>query len=198
MASITTTFQTFAAVARAGSLGASETWGTVANAQTSNNVRASYSNMTLGPQTGYTLWLQAKNLTDKVPDGKIIVGIVAHIERRKSAVDGTIQDDTVQSIKGGTVGGDDKSLPNTYTTSDVTLDYGDVDDLWGQTWTAEEVNASGFGIAYSAFIDLAFDPSWPEIDAMTVTIYFEDPPAADQRRGGKKKKGCGTPKALAA
>lgn len=62
---------------------------------------------------------------------------------------GTIAEDTVKLIKGGTVSGDNKStgatLPSVYTY----VNYGTSIDLWGVTLAYSDINASDFGVAFA-------------------------------------------------
>jgi hypothetical protein len=45
----------------------------------------------------------------------------------------------------GTAAGDNKAVAGTWSTNDAYVSYGGSSDLWGQTWSADEVNSSNFG-----------------------------------------------------
>lgn len=51
--------------------------------------------------------------------------------------------------------------------------YGDNTDLWSETWTAAEINATGFGVAYGAG-KASF--SAHDIDYITITVYYTEAP----------------------
>lgn len=53
-------------------------------------------------------------------------------------------------MKGGAVTGSDKASAAAWPAADVEVSYGGTSDLWGTTWTAEEINDAGFGVAISA------------------------------------------------
>lgn len=51
-------------------------------------------------------------------------------------------------------------------------------DLWDTEWTAEEINASTFGIFTSASVYYYIEGT-VEIDAVRVTVYYDYPPSED-------------------
>lgn len=57
--------------------------------------------------------------------------------------------DTVRLVKGGTISGDDKGTGQTITASDVYYSFGGAADLWGVALTADDINATTFGVAVS-------------------------------------------------
>lgn len=177
MASVLTTFTTFGTAARAGSLDpGNESWGTTANAQTSNDVRAIFSASMARPWgTAYTFYLTAKQLTDLVPAGSTIDGIKVTVEKGESLSDAaTWTDSAVYIIKGGTVQtAQNKATATVYTVADVAEVYGGAADLWGQTWAPADVNGAGFGVAVSCgVVDGMFATSVPRIDAVTVEVFY--------------------------
>lgn len=183
MPSVSTTFTTFGTSARAGSIGegAGETWSSPSDAQTANGVRSAYdagAAPTPWPD-GYTHYLTAKQLTATVPTGATIDGVRATVRKRKSASgSGTWRDSAVHVIKGGSVQtAQNKATATAYTTSDASETYGGTTDKWGQTWTAAEVNGSGFGIAVSCGVTgMGFsDTDTAEIDAVTIEVFYTLP-----------------------
>ncbi len=62
-----------------------------------------------------------------------------------------VYDDKVRLIKGGTVGSTDRAVPGAWQSTPNTTIYGGPSDLWGTTWTAEDLNASTFGVAISTY-----------------------------------------------
>lgn len=61
---------------------------------------------------------------------------------------GTI-DNSAKIVKGGTIGGTEKAGAGLYNTSPTYNTYGGASDLWGQSWSAADINASTFGFALS-------------------------------------------------
>ena len=85
----------------------------------------------------------ANNFNLQVPASAVIDGIEVGIEKRSSV--GTVLDGRVRIVKGGVVGATDRSDGPSWPTADTAVTYGGSSDLWGETWTAADVNASGFG-----------------------------------------------------
>ena len=97
-----------------------------------------------------------------IPSGATINGV--HIAITASASAGTSAAQ-VQLVKGGSVAGTAKSGA-----SFPAGPYGGASDLWGTTWSATEINASGFGVALSGTgsangCDLTFSD-------VAITVYY--------------------------
>lgn len=137
MPSITTTFQTFANVARSGS-NANYSWQTPSNAQTSNDVRSKYVyNTTPLPLSGdeTSNYLECTNITTKVPSGATIDGFVVSIERRSATptdefYSSTTTDSLIRLVSFGLMKGDNKSTGATWGYTDTTVTYGGSTDKW--------------------------------------------------------------------
>jgi hypothetical protein len=90
-------------------------------------------------------WLVCNNFGLFVPNGSTIDSITFTIERSASTSN-RIKDDEIRILKNGVVVGDNKAnLATFWTTSDLVRTYGG--DLWGETWTKEDIESSDFGIA---------------------------------------------------
>lgn len=92
--------------------------------------------------THYDINLPSANVT--------INGINVSIEKRYA--NGMVVDGGVFLTKDGTnTSGDDKKMAENYSTSvDQIYYYGNSTDLWGTTWTSDEVSATEFGVLFSA------------------------------------------------
>jgi hypothetical protein len=136
-------------------------WTTPANAQTSDDMYAQ-----VAPGSGFSNYLEATNFNMLVPAAAIIEGIEVKIERRSGV--GSIVDARVRIVKGGVVGTADRSDPNPWPTVDTVVTYGGPSDLWGDTWTPTDVNATGFGVALSVTdtVDVA------AVDAFTIIVHY--------------------------
>lgn len=125
-------------------------WNTPANAASSNNSFATRA-MSGNQATNY---LRASNLGFDIPDGATILGIQVSIERSRSSGSGTsnnIRDNEVKIVRAnGTVGATNRAVSTSWSTTDTTQPYGSASDLWGEEWTARDINDSDFGVVLSA------------------------------------------------
>jgi hypothetical protein len=133
-------------VTRSGSVAS---WVNPSNAQTSNDARAS---ITTPLYSGFTDYIRASDLADKLPTGAIIDGITITIERQDSA-NSTVDSSVLLVIDGASSGTNRADGSTSWPTSDTNANYGAVNDLWGlQSLTRDQANASGFGVQLSAAI----------------------------------------------
>jgi len=144
-------------------------WSTPANIVSDNSTYAS-ANPVAGGQSQY---LVASSFGFAIPTGSTIDGIVVEIDRKRAATT-TFVDNQIRIVKGGSIGATDKASATGYTTSEVVATYGSSTDLWGETWTAEDINASNFGAAISVkntgvkFTANAF------VDFIRITVYYTE------------------------
>lgn len=116
------------------------------NAYLSDDKRAESS----GPM-GFSQTYRCTNLEKKVPSNSYIKGIAIRIERCAFHSPPTeTRDHRIRLYKGGVLVGDDKAVGDLWPETDTYVTYGGENDLWGTTWTVEEVNASGFGVGIAA------------------------------------------------
>lgn len=126
-----------------------------------------------GPQSWY---LVSSEHGFSIPAGATIQGIVARVDA--FAFDAFPTNIThVYLVKGGTVqtGGDNKAGPTLLPDGTAAnYDFGGSTDLWDNTWTADDVNADGFGVAISVLgVDgAAGEGTIARVDAMWVDIYY--------------------------
>ena len=89
-----------------------------------------------------------------IPTGAKINGIVVTLQVNSNDItsSGNPREYSVKIIKNNTITGTDKSTLATIPMYGdyVNRTYGSSTDLWGETWTAADINNSNFGIAYSA------------------------------------------------
>lgn len=136
-------------------------WTNPANALASDDASA-----VAAPGGGSTHYLHANNFNLNIPASAVIDGIEVAVEKRSSV--GTVLDSRVRIVKNGMVGATDLSDGAFWPTTDTVVTYGGPSELWGETWTAADVNASGFGVAISATdnVDTA------AIDHISVKVYY--------------------------
>ena len=152
-------------------------WSNVDNAKTSDN---SYSSSTASKSAETTQILVASNFGFTVPTGATINGVTVAIERKASLSDGNFwyaRDNLLKLVKGGSLSGDNKAATSTnWPTSDGTASYGGASDLWGNTLTAEDVNASNFGCALQAVYKGTVPKIYnaPFVDHITITVAYTE------------------------
>ncbi|OGZ65504.1 MAG: hypothetical protein A2822_04385 [Candidatus Staskawiczbacteria bacterium RIFCSPHIGHO2_01_FULL_41_41] len=120
-----------------------------------------------------THYLKATNFGFSIPAGAIIDGIVVEWERRDADLGGAnTKDNAVRIVKGGTIGSTDKASVSTWPASDAYATYGGSSDLWGETWTVDDINSSTFGAALSARNVTTTSSASPYVDHVRVTVYY--------------------------
>jgi hypothetical protein len=107
-----------------------------------------------------------------VPTGAEILGITATIRRAADEADEAV-DAGVKLIKNGLVGAADRSLATPWSAPDlVNVDYGGPSDLWGTTWTAEQVNADDFGVSLTVAYTQNNGNGRAYVDIVYVTVTY--------------------------
>jgi hypothetical protein len=108
-----------------------------------------------------------------VPTGSTINGITVEIEQKRNNNNGTVMDASILSIKSGVAGGTDQNAGATWPISDTYKTYGGSSNLWGQTWTPSDINASNFGVECSAEVTGGSSTSTvASIDHVRITIDY--------------------------
>lgn len=112
----------------------------------------------------------------EVPDGAEVQGITATI-RRAAGGDDEAVDVGVHLIKHGIVGSADRSLATPWTAPDlVDVDYGGPKDLWGDTWSADDLDADDFGVALAAGYTQTAGSGRGYVDIVYVTVTYRTCP----------------------
>lgn len=114
-----------------------------------------------------TQQLQASDFRFNIPTTMQIDGILVEVEAKS-----TIATDTVvcRIIKGGSVSA--TGISNDWTTIEAQVQYGGNGNLWGETWTPADINASNFGVSVRQESGLTATLS---CDAIRVTVYCSVP-----------------------
>ena len=144
-------------------------WSNPDNAKVSDNVYA-----TAVLSNNFSHYLKATNFGFTIPTGATINGIVVEIEGYLVVTSGATQQ--IKIIKGGTVRTTRKTT--TFPEGAVNEAYntvGSSSDLWGLSWTAEDINASNFGMVfYLGFADDTPAGTW-YVDHIRITVYYTNP-----------------------
>ncbi len=123
-------------------------WSTPGNARVSDNV---YATVPLDDNQTSN-YLQCLNYGfAAIPAWAVINDISVNVERKSSSAAATVPTDAdVFLVKGGVIGTTDRATSTLYTTADVTEAHGVPPDLWGTSWTAADLKAGNFGVAFAA------------------------------------------------
>ena len=142
------------------------TWATPDNAKVEDGSTAIASGAG-GSQSHY---LKATNFGFSIPQGAEILGILVEVKKGASRVQST--DTAVRIVKGGSIGTTDKSsLLDWPVTILEFINYGGLADLWGETWTPADINASNFGFVISANNNPGLSSSL-QIDHIKLTVKY--------------------------
>lgn len=103
-------------------------------------------NLAPGATTNYLI---ASNYGFAIPTNATINGITVTVFRRGNST--SITDNIVSLVKGGSITGSNLASGTGWANGSMQLaTYGGTNTLWGTTWTAADINASNFGVAFSA------------------------------------------------
>jgi cysteine-rich repeat protein len=122
--------------------------------------------------TGTTQFLKATGFGFSIPGGAVIEGIEVTVELHTVFLDSQSQviDSEIRIVKGGTNGATNKGGTGVEMsgTPDGSVTYGGNSDLWGETWTAADINAAGFGFAFriSVITSIVF------VDAISIRVFY--------------------------
>jgi hypothetical protein len=113
-------------------------------------------------------YLKATTFGFTLPGTAVVVSIDAAITRGSKEKD-TVKDSHVRIIKGGAIKETvDRAEPGAWFGNMATVIYGG--DLWGQAWTATDINSAGFGIAFAAEGAPVSAEAW--VDSVTITVAY--------------------------
>lgn len=144
-------------------------WINTSNVSASDNVYASVAN-NHAPTTSH--YIKCTNFGFSIPGGSTINGITVEVERKKTGT-GTVKDNIVKLVKGGTISGTDKADTATaWPTSDAYATYGSSSDLWGLSLTDTDVNDSTFGVAISTTLTNSKLAVTANVDHIRMTVTY--------------------------
>ncbi len=118
-------------------------------------------------------YLQGTQYGFNIPAGTEILGIEVVINRYSPVPNSQISDYEVRLLKDGVPDGSNKASTVSWPTTLTAVTYGSPTDLWGTTWTPEEINSNDFGAALSAQRDNNGNNTRNAIiDTIRVTVYY--------------------------
>lgn len=147
--------------------GATIAWNNTGNLAAFDNTFA-----TCGPITNISHNLVASGFNFALPANAVIVGIEVSWYRLSNDASHT-RDNTVRILKNGTLGSTNKAQNAVWTADPAWSTYGGSSDLWGETWTPADINAAGFGVAFS--VRQSSGTPIVSVDNIRITIYATVP-----------------------
>ena len=117
-------------------------------------------------------YLEGTNYGFAIPSAATIDGIQVSIGRfeNQQGPQNDVRDTVVRLIKNGNITGDNKADTGTdWPTTNTAATYGSTSDLWGVSWTPEDINASNFGVALAVNSDSNRVAS---VDYMQITVTY--------------------------
>jgi hypothetical protein len=160
------------------------TWGSTANAKTSNNQYASASILLSALSSINSQYLTAENFGFTIPVTASICGIQVSVQHLASGITnilgitlGAISDNSVMIVKNGVISGSEHKIATAWTGANSTATYGGSADTWGITsWLPSDINASNFGVAVSANLSALVGVTLgANIDYISITVSYIDP-----------------------
>lgn len=109
-----------------------------------------------------------------IPAGATINGIIVTLDRHAKKGD-KITDLTVYLVKAGVTGTTDRSTTTFWPKNPASEFHGGAWDLWGDTWTAADINAANFGAEVAAQEPDPKDKKEDaNLNAVTITVIYNE------------------------
>lgn len=156
----------------AANAGSGNTWTNPARVYSNNN---SYATRSLNAGSSSVI-LNATDYGFSIPNGAAIKGIQVTIGRLASN-SSSIKDNSLNLIVGGALGGSNLADTSTgWGTTETAITYGSTSDLWGYTsLTAEAINSSDFGVAFSVKNTNSSSRRTASIDYISISVTYSTP-----------------------
>jgi hypothetical protein len=104
-----------------------------------------------------------------VPAAAVVRGITVEVRR---AGDASVSDASIRLVKGGAVSGAERSSSVPWTQDLDWVTYGGASDLWGESWSAQDLVADDFGVALSVNYEDTVGNARAYVDQVRVTIHY--------------------------
>lgn len=147
-------------------------WASPQAAAASDNVYATAVNQSVTTVT--TNLLKATGFGFSIPPDAIVEGIVVEVERKAFGGASVVSDNRVSLYKADVLQATNKAAAGAWPTTDTYATYGSATDLWGDTWTAADINDPRFGVGISANVAQSIIAY---IDHIRITVYYSLPGA---------------------
>lgn len=111
-----------------------------------------------------------------IPSNATIKGVTASIRRlRNGGSTGEMRFNTVQLLKGGTPTGTNLATATNFPTTVAAVSFGGTTNMWGNSLTYSDVNASNFGLAIRLVGSTSGTNRVGNIDSASLTITYTTP-----------------------
>lgn len=134
-----------------------------------DNAYASATAVLLGSATKYA---KITGFNFDIPADAAITGIEVAIEKSATGLLANVTDNAIRIVKNGLVTGDNKAKSGGWPASDAVFTYGNSNELWGETWTPSEINATDFGIVISVSLAGSLALTSARIDRVAITVFY--------------------------
>jgi len=119
----------------------------------------------------FTNYLKATNFGFSIPAGATIDGILMEAEVKGTASSPLAIDTGVFIVKAdGSIGTTNQATEAFISATESYVSYGSSSDLWGETWTAAQINDTNFGVVYSAVGSALV--CIVSVDHIRMTVYY--------------------------
>lgn len=151
-------------------------WTNVSNAQLSDDIYASAEQFVPTFNTVSSNFLIFLNPKFNIPSGAVICGIQIDVERNATGLlpGSSVTDNSIKIVKRGQISGIEKASGSAWPSTDTYASYGGNTDLWGSTWTVEDINSQDFGFAISVNLSNGADSSFlaAQVDHIRATVFY--------------------------
>ncbi len=146
-------------------------WSNPGNITANDGSSASYTS-----GTAVSNYLKGTNFGFSIPSGATIDGIEVTIER--GVIAGNATDAHVRIVKGGSISATNLTTGATWNSGSMVVDtLGGPTELWGESWTSTDINASDFGFAV-ALSTAGASPA--QVDYIAIKVYYTAAPPPAQ------------------
>jgi len=144
-------------------------WTNPGNIFSSNNVYAT--SVYTSPTPTNSHFLIATNFGFSIPAGATIDGVVVEVE---TGTTGAAFENIIKLVKGGVVSGSNLVVGfGAWPGPDTIASFGSSSNLWGNTLTYSDINASDFGVAYSVTGQKSGKSNVTiRVDHIRITVYY--------------------------
>lgn len=151
-------------------------WTNVSNAQLSDDNYATVEQFVPSFNNVSSNFLIFLNPKFNIPGGAVICGIQIDVERNATGLlpGSSVTDNSIKIVKGGQLIGTEQAIGSAWPSTDTYASYGGNTDLWGTTWTAENINATDFGFAISVNLSNGADSGFlaAQVDHIRATVFY--------------------------
>lgn len=158
--------------------GSDVAWSNVSNALSSND---SYATATLLITDSQTEYLAFSQFGFSIPAGSTINGIQVDIEAKQASGAEFGQIGGVAVTKDGVVSSATSFDGTVLGTSDAYESFGGATELWGETYTVAQVNASSFGVLFAGLNNGV--AAVLSLDHVRMTVYYTAPSGVRRTAG---------------